>query len=192
MTGFLDATDLEITRVLSAIRAGADAPHVDPALVRLIEQRLRQLAAGRMRGERADHTLSTTELVNEAYLRIAGPDRDWENRALFFGAAVEAMRRILVEHARARSTEKRGGGVQRVTFEDLRIAHAEPDTDLLALDEAMQSLEAEDPRLAKVVRLRYFGGFTIAEVADLLGTSPATVKRDWSYARARLLTLMTQ
>jgi RNA polymerase sigma factor (TIGR02999 family) len=96
------------------------------------------------------------------------------------------MRRILVEHARRRAAEKRGGGVERVTFDDLEVASDEPDTDVLALDEALKALEAEDERLAGVVRLRYFGGYTIIEVAELLDVSPATVKRDWTYARAWL------
>lgn len=139
-----------------------------------------------MRHERSDHTLQPTELVNEAYLRVAADDADWENRAHFFGAAVEAMRRVLVDHARRRAAEKRGGGMERITFEDLHVASDEPDTNVLALDRALDALEAEDARLARVVRLRYFGGFTIDEVADMLGVSPATVKRDWTYARAFL------
>jgi RNA polymerase sigma factor (TIGR02999 family) len=190
MDGPRDPEDVEITRLLDALAAGAQTSNADPRLFHLIESRLRRLERARMRRERADHTLSPTELVNEAYLRIAGQDGGWENRAHFFGAAVEAMRRILIEHARQRAAEKRGGGMARVTFEDLEVACDEPGTDVLALDEALTALETEDRRLAEVVRLRYFGGFSVAEVADLLSVSPATVKRDWIYARARLAEFM--
>jgi RNA polymerase sigma factor (TIGR02999 family) len=185
-----DHDDAEITRLLAAISEEPDAGEIDPRLLRLVEARLRRLAAGRMRGERADHTLRPTELVNEAYLRIGRGDAAWSNRAHFYGAAVEAMRRILTEHARQRAARKRGGDMNRVTFEDLEVAVDEPDTDVVALDETIRVLESEDPRLADVVRLRYFGGFTIEETAELLGVSAATVKRDWTYARARLIALM--
>ncbi len=190
MPGPDDLHEAEITRILSAFAEGPGTAEVDPRLLDLLEARLRALAAARMRSERPDHTLHPTELVNEAYIRIAGRDGAWENRAHFFGAAVEAMRRVLTDHARKRAAEKRGGGVERVTFQDLDVVSEEPDTDVLALSEALEALAAEDTRLAEVVRLRYFGGFSIAEVADLRGVSPATVKRDWTYARAWLLDFM--
>jgi RNA polymerase sigma factor (TIGR02999 family) len=186
MTPSSHPEDAEITRLLAVVARGGDVAESDARLLELLEERLRRMARARMRGERPDHTLRPTELVNEAYLRIADRDGAWDNRAHFFGAAVEAMRRILVEHARRRAAEKRGGGVERVTFDDLEVASDEPDTDVLALDEALKALEAEDERLAGVVRLRYFGGYTIIEVAELLDVSPATVKRDWTYARAWL------
>jgi RNA polymerase sigma factor (TIGR02999 family) len=186
MTPSSHPEDAEITRLLAVVARGGDVAESDARLLELLEERLRRMARARMRGERPDHTLRPTELVNEAYLRIADRDGAWDNRAHFFGAAVEAMRRILVEHARRRAAEKRGGGVERVTFDDLEVASDEPDTDVLALDEALKALEAEDERLAGVVRLRYFGGYTIGEVAELLDVSPATVKRDWTYARAWL------
>jgi RNA polymerase sigma factor (TIGR02999 family) len=186
MTPASHPEDAEITRLLAVVARGGDVAESDARLLELLEERLRRMARARMRGERPDHTLRPTELVNEAYLRIADRDGAWDNRAHFFGAAVEAMRRILVEHARRRAAEKRGGGVERVTFDDLEVASDEPDTDVLALDEALKALEAEDERLAGVVRLRYFGGYTIGEVAELLDVSPATVKRDWTYARAWL------
>jgi RNA polymerase sigma factor (TIGR02999 family) len=185
-----DHDDAEITRLLAAVEGHTAAHELDPRLLELVEARLRRLATARMRRERADHTLRPTELVNEAYLRIGGPDVRWHNRAHFYGAAVEAMRRILTDHARQRAAQKRGGDLNRVTFEELEIAVDEPDTDVLALDEALSTLADEDLRLAEVVRLRYFGGFTIEETAELLNVSPATVKRDWTYARARLIALM--
>ena len=184
-----DAEAVEITRLLAAMGRGGE-PGDEARLVRLVEARLRRLATGRLRRERADHTLQPTELVNEAYLRIAGTEGRWENRAHFFGAAAQAMRRILIDHARQRAAHKHGGGMNRVTFEDLAVAVDDADTDILALDEALAALEQEDARLAEVVRLRYFVGLSIAETAEQLAVSVATVKRDWAYARARLAELM--
>ena len=179
----------DVTRILEAVGRGEDGAY--ERLVPLIEGRLHELAVARMRRERPDHTLQPTALVNEAYLRLAGGEVDWENRAHFLGAASEAMRRVLVDHARKRAAEKRGAGAERVTFYDLQVVAAEPDVDVLGLDEALTALEAEDARLAEVVRLRYFGGFGITEVSELLEVSPATVKRDWTYARAWLFEYMT-
>ncbi len=181
-------TDVEVTELLGALARGEAEAH--RRLVPVIERRLHELAEARMRRERADHTLQPTELVNEAYLRLAGGDQVWENRAHFFGAAAEAMRRVLVDHARRRAAEKRGGGLEQVTFRELNVAADEPDVDLLALDRALEALAEEDERLGRVVHLRYFAGFGIREVADILGVSPATVKRDWTYARAWLLDWM--
>ncbi len=174
--------DGEITLLLQAV-GGGDEGALD-RLIPLIQARLHEMASYRMRQERAGHTLQPTALVNEAYMRLAGGQ--WENRIHFFGAAAEAMRRVLVDHARKVRAEKRGGGAERVTFSRLEVAAEEPDLDILALDEALQALEEEDRRLAQVVQLRYFVGLNIDETADVLGVSPATVKRDWVYARAWL------
>jgi RNA polymerase sigma factor (TIGR02999 family) len=181
-------TNAEVTLLLDAMARGDQEAH--ERLVPVIERRLHELAEARMRRERPDHTLQPTELVNEAYIRLAGGGQAWENRAHFYGAAAEAMRRVLIDHARRRAAEKRGGGVEQVTFHDLNVAVEEPEIDLFGLDEALQALGEVDGRLAQVVRLRYFAGFGIEEVAEILGVSPATVKRDWTYARAWLLERM--
>ncbi len=181
--------DAEVTLLLQAIQRG-EAEAYD-RLVPVIERRLHELARASMRRERSDHTLHPTELVNEAYIRLAGGKQVWENRNHFYGAAAEAMRRVLIDHARRRSAEKRGGGVEQVTFHEINVVSDEPDVDVLGLDEALTALEEVDERLAQVVRLRYFAGFNIDEVAEILGVSAATVKRDWTYARAWLLERMT-
>lgn len=179
----------EVTLLLDALRRGEDDAY--DRLVPLIEARLHELAANRMRRERADHTLQPTELVNEAFIRLAGGKQEWDDRAHFFGAASEAMRRVLIDHARRRSAEKRGGGAEQVTFHELDVVSEEPEVDVIALDEALTALEEVDLRLAQVVRLRYFAGFSIEEVGEILGISTATVKRDWTYARAWLFERMS-
>ena len=150
---------------------------------------LRRLAAGYLRNERPDHTLQATALVHEAYLRLADQrEMDWNNRAQVIGLAAQMMRRILVNHALARGATKRGGSAQRLPL-DLaleEVASKENDAPLVspaALDQALTSLEALDPRQGKIVELRFFGGLTTEEVADVLEISPATVKREWSTAR---------
>jgi RNA polymerase sigma factor (TIGR02999 family) len=176
-------SDLEITRLLAA--ADGD-PAAASRLYEAVYGELRALAAASLRRESAGHTLQPTALVNEAYLRLLPGQAGWENRRHFFGAAAQAMRRILVDHARRRAAVKRGDGLERVTFTDLAVAIPEPDVDVEALEEALVALEAEDARLAQVVTLRYFGGFGIEEIGQILGTSPATVKRDWEFARTWL------
>lgn len=143
-----------------------------------------------LRGERSGHTLGCTALVNEAYLRLAGPTQmDWTSRAHFLGAASCAMRRVLVDHARSRKALKRGEGVAHDELDQVVLA-VEPDLDVMALDQALDEFAAFDPERAKVVELRFFGGLSIEETADILGSSPATVKRDWSAARAWLFQRM--
>ena len=171
--------------VLLRSAAGGDRQAYD-RLFRAVYDQLRRMAGARMRAERAGHTLQPTALVNEAYLRLVGNDARFEGRAHFFGAAAEAMRRILVEHARQRVAAKRGGQQQQVTFSEVVAGAAEPQTDLLQLNEALEALAGVDRRLADVVLLRCFVGLTIEETAAALETSPATVKRDWTYARAWL------
>lgn len=149
--------------------------------------RLKVMARKHLRAERGDHTLSPTALVHEAFLRLVDQDGvSWESQSHFYGIATLAMRRILVDHARRRTAGKRSRQLQ-VTLDDASpVASADPSAEILAVDEALEALAAHDPRAAKLVTLRYFGGLTIEEAARVLGISPATAKRDWSLARAWL------
>jgi RNA polymerase sigma-70 factor, ECF subfamily len=157
------------------------------ALLPVVYQELRRLAAGYLRRERPGQTLQPTALVHEAYLRLMKdrPDR-WQNRAHFCAIAAHSMRQILIERARARDATKRGGGGARVTLDEGMAPGAAPSFDLLALDEALERLAAMDATHARIVELRFFGGLTIEETAEALELSPATVKRHWSAARAWL------
>jgi RNA polymerase sigma factor (TIGR02999 family) len=171
-------------------------------LMPLVYDELRRIAAGYVRGERPGQTIQATALVNEAFVRLAGERaRHFNGRTHFLAIAALSMRQILVQRARARNAIKRGGGPQRVTLDDANAANVEAayigagirgdlqrpdDIDVLALDEALSRLAELDKELAKVVELRYFGGLTVEEVADVMGTSPATVKRQWALARAWL------
>jgi RNA polymerase sigma factor (TIGR02999 family) len=169
----------------------ADSSSPD-ALMPLVYEELRRIAAGYIRRERPGQTLQATALVNEAFVRLAaGKPRPFANRTHFLAIAALSMRQILVQRARARRAAKRGGAPQRVTLADdnLGLAHgaAQPDeSDILALDEALTRLAALDAQQARIVELRYFGGLTIEETADAAGISPATVKREWAMARAWL------
>jgi RNA polymerase sigma factor (TIGR02999 family) len=155
-------------------------------VVLLVYEELRRLAAHYLRGERADHTLQPTALVNEAYLCLAKQDDvRWQNRAHFLAIAANTMRRVLVDHARERGAVKRGGDRRRVTLRS-SIALDDRDVDILSLDEALQKLAGFDPEGARVVELRFFGGLTVEETAEATGTSPATVKRTWTAAKAWL------
>lgn len=161
-------------------------PAARDALVAIVYKELRRLAHHYMQGERANHTLQTTALVNEAYLRLTDLTRmQWRDRAHFFAMAATLMRRILVDHARDRARDKRGGGVVFTTLQDERVA-TPPGIDALALDEALDRLAAIDPVQARIVELRYFAGLTIEETSEALRISPATVKREWTWARAWL------
>jgi RNA polymerase sigma factor (TIGR02999 family) len=151
-----------------------------------VHEELRRLAHRYMRGERAGHTLQTTALVNEAYMRLVDVERmEWRGRGHFFAMAATLMRRILVDHARDRARDKRGGSVVLTSLGDKAIAAA-PSLDVLALDEALDRLSGMDPQQARIVELRFFAGMTIEETADALDISPATVKRDWTWAKAWL------
>jgi RNA polymerase sigma factor (TIGR02999 family) len=157
----------------------------------LVYSQLRGVARRYMAQERPGATLQATALVHEAYLRIAGDRPEgWVSRAQFFAAAAEAMRRILVEHARSRARQKRGGEWKRLTLDRLDLAQEADPTEVLALDEAFSKLEENDPRVAEVLRLRFFAGLDVEETAAVLGVAPRTVKRDWSFARAWLLDRM--
>lgn len=156
-------------------------------LVPVVYQELRRLAAYYMRRERPGHTLQTSALVNEAYMRLVDYSQmRWQSRAHFFAVAAQAMRRILVEHARKRHFAKRGGGALKVSFDEAAIVSQEQAADLVALDDALTSLEAMDERKARIVELRYIGGLNIEETAEVLSISPATVQREWRAAKAWL------
>lgn len=156
-------------------------------LLPLVYDELRRMAAARMAREAAGHTLQPTALVHEAWLRLVGDaDRSWENRAHFFGAASEAMRRILIENARRKARLKRGGGQVRVDFEEANLPAPDTDENLLLIDEALERLKAQDAETARVVVLKFFGGLTNDEVAGVLGSSERTVRRQWNFAKAWL------
>ena len=172
----------DITRVLDGIRAGT-VPAAE--LLPLVYAELRSLAASRLTSERPGHTLSATALVHEAYLRVGGGNH-FDHRGHFFAAAAEAMRRILVDHARRAQADKRGGGMTRHAADEWPITAPEPSEDLVALDAALDKFATVDPQKAELVKLRYFAGLTIEDAADALGISPATAKRHWAYSRAWL------
>jgi len=161
-------------------------------LLPLVYDELRRLASIRMAREAGDHTLQPTALVHEAWLRLARPDAPrWNDRAHFFRAAALAMRRILVDRARAKACVRRGSGeVERVPLDALELGGAAPDGRVLMVDEALELLERDDPALARLVTLKFFGGFTNAEIAGAQGVTERTVERQWAYARASLLAIM--
>jgi RNA polymerase sigma factor (TIGR02999 family) len=156
-------------------------------LVGFVYEELRKRAAGRLRREPTGHLLQPTALVNEVYLRLVDQKSvEWQNRAQFFGLAAQLMRRILIDHARERLAQKRGGGALAVTLSEQTAPAAGRPVDLVALDDALLSLSKLDPRQGRIVELRYFGGLSIEETAEVLAISPATVKREWTLARAWL------
>ena len=162
-------------------------------LLPLAYEQLRALAHKHMAGERAGHTLQATALVHEVYLKLLqGGAAPWQSRKQFFFAAAEAMRRILIDHARARAGLKRGGGRKRVPLGGIDVATDEQMPEILALDEAVSRLEKVSPDVAAVVRLRFYAGLSVEETAEVLGVSPRTVKREWTYARARLFRELSQ
>ncbi len=169
----------DITQVLSKVAAG-ESPE---RLLELVYDDLRRLAAAYMKNEPSDHTLQATALVHEAYMRLVDwKNVSWQNRAHFFSVAAQVMRRILIDHARAKKADKRGGH-KLALDEAISLADGEG-IDILALEEALQTLEKRDPRQAKIVEMRFFGGLSIQETAYLLGVSEATVRRDWTFAKA--------
>jgi RNA polymerase sigma factor (TIGR02999 family) len=173
----------EVTQLLHQISGGD--PEAVERLVPLIYAELRQIAERAMRRERSDHTLQPTALVHEAFLRLVGkPDLSWESRSHFFNIAAQAMRRVLLMHARERRAEKRGGGLERVTLDDQLVGSGEQGIDLIGLDESLQRLATVFPRKARVVELRFFAGLSLEETGKVLEISLATVKREWDFARA--------
>ena len=175
----------DVTRLLQQWSDGEE--QALDRLVPRIQSELRKLAASYLRKERPDHTLQPTALVNEAFLKLIDQRAvKWQNRAHFFGIAAQAMRRILVDHARAHAAGKRGDGVRALPLDEAIAIGGEVDIDLLALDEALTRLAAIDPQQARVVELRFFGGLTLDETAEVLHISPATVGREWRMAKAWL------
>lgn len=186
----VDDRQAQVTLLLQAAGEGDDGQRWTQ-LLELVYDELRVLALRRMASERAGHTLQATALVHEAFLRLVG-DRDmaWQGRRHFFGAAAEAMRRVLVDHARRVRSAKRGGDAARLQLSAIELAgETDPDR-VLALDEALSSLAAEDERAAEVARLRYFAGLSVADTAAALEVSQRTVMREWEFARARLAELL--
>ncbi len=177
--------DHRVTELLLGWSEGDDAAR--ERLMSLVYDELRRIAGAQLRGERRNHTLQATALVNEAYVRLVDQTRvQWRNRAHFFGIAAQLMRRILVDHARRQRAAKRGGGATMLAINEEIAAGPERDFDLVALDDALEQLQEFDPRAARLVELRFFGGLTIEETGEVLGLSPATIKREWSTARAWL------
>ena len=177
----------DVTHILAAIEQGD--PQAAAQLLPLVYDELRQLAAQRLAQETPGQTLQATALVHEAYVRLVSSEQtqDWDGRRHFFAAAAEAMRRILIDRARHKQTRKAGGGRRRLDLDDLEPARDEGDGDrLLALDEALRRLEAEDPRKAELVKLRFFAGLGAEQAAAALGVSLSTAEKDWAYARSWL------
>jgi RNA polymerase sigma factor (TIGR02999 family) len=177
----------DVTRILSAIEQGD--PSAAEQLLPLVYDELRKLAAARMAREKPGHTLQATALVHEAYVRLVDVEKaqQWNSRGHFFGAAAEAMRRILVESARRKQSLMLGGDLARCELDDSEIAAPEMEHDLLALDEALERLSETDPQAAELVKLRYFSGLTVADAAEVLDVSTRTAERLWTYAKAFLL-----
>lgn len=182
----MPSSSKEVTQLLADWQSG-DQQALE-VLMPLVYKELHRLADHYLRRERVGHTLQATALINEAYLRIIKQDEvNWQNRAHFFGVAAQMMRRILVDHARSHLYAKRGGGAQKLTInEAIDVPQQERDLDLVALDDALQRLEQIDPQQSKIIELRFFGGLTIEETAEVLGISPATIKREWNWAKAWL------
>lgn len=175
----------DITRILGGIRAGEEEALQE--LFPLVYEPLKRLAYGQLHGERADHTLNATALVHEAYLKLVDQRHvTWQNRAHFFAVAAGAMRRILIDYARGRGAEKRGGGWAQVTFNEEIVARTARAEDFLLLDAALERLKSLDGRQAQVVEFKFFGGLKHEEIAHVLGVSVHTVHRDWRFARAWL------
>ena len=177
----------KISALLQKVNAG-DKRAEDELLAGLYRE-LRHLAAGYLRRDRREHTLQPTALVNEAYVKMLGGQKvSWQNRAHFFGVAARVMRQILIDYARARKTDKRGGGVDFLQLEEDLVFDKGRPSELLALDDALDLLEREDSRTHKIVELRFFGGLSIKETAEVMGLSARTVRREWSFGRAWLRT----
>jgi len=178
----------DVTRLLGELRL---RPQAADELLSLVYDRLHQIARRRMANERTGHTLQATALVHEACARLLAPSGTaWESRLHFFRVAAEAMRRILIDHARKRNAERRGGGARSVPIDSLDLAVEHDPESVLALEEALRTLEAEDPRAAEIVGLRFYAGRSVEECAAMLGTSRRTILRDWAFARARLFELI--
>jgi RNA polymerase sigma-70 factor, ECF subfamily len=177
----MDEDRSQTTRLLKAVHAGDHA--AAEKLLPLVYSELHRLANAYMRRERPDHTLQPTALINEAYLRLIKEDVDWNSRAHFVGFAAHVMRRVLVDYARARNADQRGGKMERVEMQDHFAISPQRLEEVSLIDEALDRLEKENPRQAKVVELRYFGGLSTEQIGAMLGIAPRSVKRDWALAR---------
>jgi RNA polymerase sigma factor (TIGR02999 family) len=177
----MDASPGEVTRLLKAMNAG-DVTAADN-LLPLVYKELHRIAEAYMRRERPDHTLQATALIDEAYLRLVREEIDWKGRSHFIGLAANVMRRVLVDYARQHNAERRAGGLQRVEMNDNLAISPERLDEVLFLDAALMRLKEKNPRQAKVVELRYFGGLSVDQIAAMLGVAPRSVKRDWALAR---------
>ena len=173
-----------VPELLERLRGG-DQAALDQ-LVTALYAELHRIAARHLRGERTGHTLQATALVHEAFLRLTEQNASWQNKAHFFGIASQVMRHILIDHARGRMRAKRGGGQQRILLDEALLLSDALSEELLALDQALERLAKLDPRQARIVELRFFGGLSVEEAAEVAGISPKTVKRDWSLAKAWL------
>lgn len=181
-----DTPEKEVTRLLEAWSEGKSEA-IDE-LMPMVYEELRRMAKSYMNSQPSGHTLQTTALIHEAYLKLADQrEKRWQNRAHFFAVAAQAMRHILVDHARSHKTDKRGGETQIVSLEDVAIISNERANELVALDEALQNLSNIDERKGRVVELRYFGGLSVEETAEVLKISQETVMRDWRFAKTWLL-----
>ena len=180
----------DITRILAEVERGD--PRAAEALLPLVYEELRSLAAARMAAEMPGQTLQATALVHEAYVRLVGgdPGQPWNSRGHFFAAAAEAMRRILVDQARRKKADKRGGKGHRIPLDAADVGFTSPADELLDIDEALTRLAIEDPQAARLIQLRYFGGLSIEDAAEVIGLSRSTAYEHWAYARARLRTLL--
>lgn len=173
----------DVTLLLSALTRGDEG--AASKLIPVVYDELRRLAASYMRRERVDHTLQATALVHEAYLKLVEQRSvNWQSRAHFFGVAAQLMRRILIDHARGHSRQKRGGDEKKVSLDEAFVFSEQLADELLAVDDSLNQLAKIDPRQAKIVEMRFFGGLSVEEAAEALGVSPKTVKRDWSVAKA--------
>ncbi len=171
----------DVTLLLRAMKNGDE--QAAEQLLPLVYKELHRLAKAYMRRERSDHTLQPTALINEAYLRLARENVDWQSRQHFIGFAANVMRHLLVDHARAHNAERRAGELDRVELEEGFMMSRERSKEVIALHDALGTLEQVDPRQAKVVELRYFGGFSVEEIGEILEISPRSVKRHWALAR---------
>jgi RNA polymerase sigma factor (TIGR02999 family) len=185
----MDTSPREVTQLLAKLSAGDS--EASARLITLVYSELRAMAGRCMRRERPNHTLQATVLVHEAYLRLAGQDKiQWQSRAHFFGIAARVMRRILLDYAREHRAKKRSGGAIQVTLNDALIVSEDHLEDVLILDECLEKLAAVDPQQSRLVELRFFAGMTVEETAEVMGISTATVKREWSHAKAWLIRAM--
>jgi len=181
----------EVTQLLADWGKG-DRSALDK-LLPLVHSELRRIAQRQMSQERPGHTLQATALVNEAYLKLAGQQGfDWQNRAHFFAVCAQVMRHILIDHARAHARDKRGGGAVKVSLNDALVVADDQASHFIALDEALRRLESLDPQKGKIVELRYFGGLSVDEAAEVMNISPRTVRREWQRAKAWLYRMMTE